>query len=123
MREQLARLARRSDRLRAAVHSTRRARQRVQSAWAPIAYLRGSRTFSDLPDPVAIRLAYNVLLDREPDALGQDTFIRWLGGSMTKQDMVAAIRSSDEFAQYTAFRELGPSIHFGRGVFVRSLPP
>ena len=123
MRDQLKAVAKRSDRLRAAVHTARLARQRVESAWAPLAYLRGSRSFADLPDPVAIRLAYNVLLDREPDPLGQETFTRWLGGSMSKQDMVAAIRSSDEFAQYTAFRELGPSIHFGRGVFVRSLPP
>ena len=123
MRDQLKAVAKRSDRLRGAVQTTRRARQRLESAWAPLAYLRGSRSFEDLPDPVAIRLAYNVLLDREPDTLGQETFIRWLGGTMSKQDMVAAIRSSDEFAQYTAFRELGPSIHFGRGVFVRSLPP
>jgi SAM-dependent methyltransferase len=123
MREQLMAVARRSDQLRAAVRSTRQVRERLRSAAAPMEYLRGRRTFSELPDLVAIRLAYNVLLDREPDQVGLDTYARWLAGSMTKQDMVSAIRASDEFAQYTAFRELGPSIHFGRGVFVRSLPP
>ncbi len=123
MREQLMAAARRSDRLRAAVRSSRRARDRLRSAAATVDYLRGRRSFSELSDPIAIRLAYNVLLDREPDPLGRETFSRWLADSMTKQDMVAAIRSSDEFAQYTAFRDLGPSIHFGRGVFVRSLPP
>ena len=122
MQDQLKALARRSDRLRAAVQSSRRARQRLQSAWAPISFVRGSRSFDDLPDPIAIRLAYNVLLDREPDDLGRETFQEWLSGSMTKQDMVASIRASDEFSRFTAFRELGPSIHYGRGVFVRSLP-
>jgi SAM-dependent methyltransferase len=123
MREHLMAAARRSARLRAAVHSSRATRRRLRAAGASIDYLRGRRSFSELPDPVAIRLAYNVLLDREPDDLGVETFSGWLEGSMTKQDMVAAIRGSDEFAQYTAYRELGPSIHFGRGVFIRSLPP
>ncbi len=123
MRDQLMAAARRSNRLRAAVHASRRIRGRVRSAGASLDYLRGRQSFSGLPDAVAIRLAYNLLLDREPDELGRDTFVRELGGSMTKQDMVSAIRSSDEFALHHAFRELGPSIHFGRGIFIRSLPP
>ena len=54
------------------------------------------------------RLAYNLLLDREPDEVGRETFLRELGVSMTKQDMISLIRSSDEFAQHHAFRQLGP---------------
>ncbi|MGH9042434.1 MAG: class I SAM-dependent methyltransferase [Acidimicrobiia bacterium] len=123
MRDQLVALARRSEKLKTAVRSARQAKQRLGTAAAPLEYLWGRRAFADLPDPIAIRLAYNVLLDRDPDDLGLKTYSEWLGGSMTKQGMVAAIRSSDEFAQYTAFQELGPSIHFGRGTFVRSLPP
>jgi SAM-dependent methyltransferase len=42
---------------------------------------------------------------------------------MSRGEMVTAIRTSDEFANYTAYTEMGPSVHYGRGVFVRSLPP
>jgi SAM-dependent methyltransferase len=115
--------ARRSQRLRTTVRAVRQVRGQLRSGGASLNYLRGRQSFSDLPDRVAIRLAYNLLLNREPDELGRETFVRELGVSMTKQDMVAAIRGSDEFAQFQAFRQLGPSIHFGRGVFVRSLPP
>jgi SAM-dependent methyltransferase len=121
MREQLMAAARRSDRLRAAVRSSRQARERLRAVAAPVEYLGGRRTFSELPDLVAIRLAYNVLLDRDPDQVGLDNYARWLAGSMTKQDMVYSIRASAEF-EYRAFRDLGPSIHYGRGAFVRSLP-
>ncbi len=122
MREELKAVARRSDRLRAAVDASRRTRDRLQATQAMIGYLRGQRSFADLPDPTAIRLAYNVLLDRDPDPVGLETFLQDLAGEKTKQDMVATIRSSDEFALSGAYRELGPSIHYGRGIFVRSLP-
>ena len=123
MRDQLKAAARRSDQLRGAVYAARRARQRLESAWRPLRYLAGKASFDYLPDPVAIRLAYNVLLEREPDALGLETFTKWMAeSSMTKQEMVASIRASEEFLEFKAFKELGPSIHFSRGVFVRSLP-
>jgi SAM-dependent methyltransferase len=122
MREQLKAVARRSDRLRATVDSARRARQQLRHTASTLNFLRGRSSFLDLPDGTAIRLAYNVLLDREPDTHGLETYEEWLRSRMTRQDMVASIRGSDEFSQFTAFRELGPSIHYGRGVFVRSLP-
>lgn len=89
-------------------------------------YLRGRCSFDSLPHDVAIRLAYNTLLDRDPDEQGGVSFREWLqSGRMTNQEMLAAIRSSEEFANCAAYRyrELGPSIHLGRGIFVRSLPP
>jgi SAM-dependent methyltransferase len=97
-------------------------RRRASEPSDTLAFLVGRKTFTDLPDDVAIRTAYNVLLDRDPDPLGVETFRGWLAGGMTKREMAAAIRASDEFANYTAYQEMGPSIHYGRGVFVRSLP-
>jgi SAM-dependent methyltransferase len=114
--------ARRSDRLRAMVHSARRLRVQVGDARGRVNLLRGRPLFENAPAPTAIRLAYEILLDRRPDQLGQETFSRRLAASMTRRQMVDSIIGSDEFALHM-FRELGPSLHFSRGVFVRSLPP
>jgi SAM-dependent methyltransferase len=122
MLDELRNLARRSDRLRAAAGSARQARRRITDAAALTDYVRGKAAFSALPEPVAIRIAYDVLLDREADQHGVDTFVRWLEGPMTTREMVATILGSDEFA-LSAFRALGPSLHFSRGAFVRTLPP
>lgn len=79
--------------------------------------------FFTAPDHVAIRLAYNILLGREPDEGGARDFARVLDGDPTKRGaMLDWIRGSEEFAN-RQFSTLGPSIHFGRGCFVRSLPP
>jgi len=80
-------------------------------------------SFFTAPDDVAIRLAYNVLLSREPDEGGARDFARVLGGDPSKRGaMLDWIRGSEEFAG-RQFSTLGPSIHYGRGCFVRSLPP
>jgi SAM-dependent methyltransferase len=100
----------------------RTARQTISEASDALAFFQGKKAFADLPDDLAIRTAYNVLLDRDPDPLGVETFRGWLADGMTKVEMAAAIRASDEFTNYTAYREMGPSVHYGRGVFVRSLP-
>lgn len=79
--------------------------------------------FLTVPDHVAIRLAYNILLGREPDEGGARDFARTLAGDPAKRGaMLDWIRGSEEFAQ-NQFSTLGPSIHYGRGCFVRSLPP
>lgn len=86
------------------------------------AYRRGG-AYRDLPPEMAVRLAFNVLLEREPDAGGRRTFVDGLrSGKLTGHDVIAGIRGSDEFFRYQFFADLGPSIHYGRGVFVRSLP-
>ena len=118
--------ARRSERLRAIVSSARRLRLQVGLQVADtrgrINLLRGRATFEDIPRQHAIRLAYEILLKREPDQMGFETLSRRLGVSMTRREMVDSIIGSDEFA-LGLFRELFPSLHFSRGVFVRSLPP
>jgi SAM-dependent methyltransferase len=124
MRAEVAAFLKRSPALRSAVHKGRLARRRAQVSKQVLQYVADRRSLAGLPNEVVVRLAYNVMLDREPDELGMETFLRWLGsGEMTRLGMVAAICHSDEFARYTADRELGPSIHYGRALFVRSLPP
>jgi SAM-dependent methyltransferase len=101
----------------------RSSRRRVKAAVGALAERPGGRGFEDLPDDEAIRVAYNVLLDREPDELGIETFRGWLAGGKPKADVARFIRASDEFSSYNAFQEMGTSVHHGRGIFVRSLPP
>ena len=123
MIERLKTTAKRSARLRSVVRSSRLARRKLRATGGMVGYLGGRRSFDDLPDAVAVRLAYNVLLDREPDPHGVETFSRWMeGGGLSKRGMVSNILGGDEFA-LSAFRALGPSLHFSRGAFVRSLPP
>lgn len=79
-------------------------------------------SFFTAPDDVAIRLAYNILLSREPDEGGARDFADILTGDPSKRGaMLDWIRGSEEFAN-RQFSTLGPSIHYGRGCFVRSLP-
>ena len=83
--------------------------------------LRGRPRFENVPTRTAIHLAYEILLDRRPDQMGLETFTDHLAASMTRRGMVESLIGSDEFALHS-FRELSPSLHFSRGVFVRSLP-
>lgn len=120
--ERLVSLAKRSDRLRAAVRRGRRVRSTLQDAQGFGRYLRGG-PISALSDRFAIRLAYNLLLDREPDEAGLAEFEgRIRDGHMSRAEMVAFIHDSKEFAESKAYRHLGSSVHRGRSVFVRSLP-
>jgi SAM-dependent methyltransferase len=123
MKQQLENLARRSPRVRSLARSARDVEERLKATRAAVAFLRGKASYSVFPPRLAIRLAYNVLLNRDPDPHGSDTFVGWINHSvMSTRGMVATILGSDEFA-LTAFEELGPSLHFARGAFVRSLPP
>ncbi|MEO7836395.1 MAG: methyltransferase domain-containing protein [Acidimicrobiales bacterium] len=80
-----------------------------------------SQSFWDLPVEVAVRMAYNVALLREPDEGGERDFVRRLeSGEITRNDMVQWLRESTEFSQRIS--ALGVSIHLGRCDFVRSLP-
>lgn len=81
-------------------------------------------TFDQLPDSAAVRVLYEVLLDREPDAGGYGVFMdRLASGQCDRTQAIDLIRGSEEFQQ----RPFGPlslssSIHSGRGQFIRSLP-
>jgi predicted SAM-dependent methyltransferase len=103
----------------AAVPGARRAHHWIQAQ-------RGRRlNFERLPPESAVRLAYQILLDRDPDPTGRATWLSALrAGEMTRREVVQMLRCSAEFESDQDFsgRALGPSIHVGRCRFIRSLP-
>jgi predicted SAM-dependent methyltransferase len=83
-------------------------------------------TFDSVPSEVALRLAYEVMLNREPDDEGRRFFLSsFESGTMSRHDLPLAIRGSEEFQNFARFpgRLLGFSIHAGRSQFVKTLPP
>jgi hypothetical protein len=108
-------------------HTLRAARDRLVQARTQVeSRLSSWIDFRRLPPPGAVRVAYQVMLRREPDPVG---FADFTGGiasfRLTRDEMVQAIRGSDEFQCEVRFtgRMLGHSIHSGRCQFIRSLPP
>lgn len=82
-------------------------------------------SFEHLPGTIAVRLAYQVLLGRDPDREGLQAYgVRVAAKSMTRRDVVEALRGSEEFQVDVRFgpSSLRASIHAGRSQFIRSLP-
>jgi SAM-dependent methyltransferase len=104
----------------------RSAREQVLRLRRRLRYIFGPLDFDRLPASDAVRLAYQVMLRRNPDPTGFTDFAGGLqSGRLTPADVVDAIRGSEEFQNHVRFRgrTLGPSIHAGRAQFIRSLPP
>jgi hypothetical protein len=81
-------------------------------------------SYERLPAPAAVRIAYQVMLRREPDPEGfSDNLAQLASGALTRSELAQAVRGSEEF-QNIGFtdRLLGPSIHAGRCEFIRALP-
>jgi SAM-dependent methyltransferase len=80
---------------------------------------------SRLSPPRAVRIIYQVMLHRDPDAVGLQTYVGEIyNGHMTRYDVAQAVRGSEEFQCDVRFtgRTFGHSIHAGRCQFIRSLP-
>jgi predicted SAM-dependent methyltransferase len=89
---------------------------------AVVAGARG-QGFTHLPVDASVRLAYNVMLRREPDPHGRADFEnRLANGVITHSRMVEELRGSEEFLYEVRFTSLGHSIHTGRCMFIQSLP-
>jgi len=85
----------------------------------------GSLPFDQLSPEQAVRVAYQVLLDREPDPTGWATYVPAVReGALSRREMAQTLRCSPEFESPRTFtvHTLGPSIHMGRCRFIRSLP-
>ena len=83
----------------------------------------GFPSFLDLPPDIALRTAYEVVLQRGPDPTGVETMLAALeSGDLDYRDMVASLFGSDEFNAVPRFSKLGPSLHASRCLFIRSLP-
>ena len=87
-------------------------------------WARKRGTFAELPPETAVRMAYNVMLRRDPDPGGLQHFVHRLDtGAVTPDGMIEEIRGSEEYIYDATFRtSLGHSIHTGRCEFIRSLP-
>ncbi len=83
----------------------------------------GGMVFADLTDEDAFRMAYEVVLRREPDAVGTaDLLPRLKAGQLTRDQIVEFLISSEEFRGLRRASLLGPSLHMSRCDFIRSLP-
>jgi predicted SAM-dependent methyltransferase len=83
-------------------------------------------TDGDLTGVDVVRLAYNMILDREPDETGLATYTAAIAeGRLSPRGIAEELLASAEFeaaARYPA-RLLNFSLHWSRRDFVRSLPP
>lgn len=82
------------------------------------------RGLAGLSAPQALAAVYELLLHREPDEAGRASYLPGLeAGTMAPAQLAEWILASGEWWTSVPFTELGPSLHFSRSVFVRSLPP
>lgn len=83
-------------------------------------------SFAELSPAQAVRMAYNVLLRREPDPTGIRSLTGALAaGDLTVDDMVDRIRCSNEFRVAVPVGPAGlhSSLHASRIEFILGLPP
>jgi SAM-dependent methyltransferase len=84
-----------------------------------------TRSFDQLRPRQALRVAYNVLLQREPEPQGWDSHLaELLAGVRTYTDLINDMRGSDEFQSHVRMtgRSIGASLHASRCHFVRTFP-
>ncbi|HET9689988.1 MAG TPA: methyltransferase domain-containing protein [Acidimicrobiales bacterium] len=81
-------------------------------------------SFRRAPAKTALRLAYQVMLGRDPDPVGLATHLPPLRtGASTIDELVALLRCSEEFnARALPPQALVSNLHLGRQQFIRSLP-
>ena len=71
----------------------------------------------------ALDVVYELVLGREPDPTGTQSYLAGLeNGSITPQQVAQWAVASGEWWSVTPFSGLGQSLHFSRMMFVRSLP-
>ncbi|MGH9016726.1 MAG: methyltransferase domain-containing protein [Acidimicrobiales bacterium] len=85
---------------------------------------RGSGALGRLSARQALAVVYELLLHREPDGHGLETYLPALeAGTLSPVLLAERILASAEWWTVVGFTELSSSLHFSRSVFVRSLPP
>lgn len=99
------------------------AKARAKRAVFEMARRRHTVPFEKLPAREAVRVAFNVLLLREPDAEGERHFLeRLIVEGLSRQAFVETLLGSEEFRFKVHFTDLLNSLHLSRCDFVRSLP-
>jgi SAM-dependent methyltransferase len=80
--------------------------------------------FRFLPPKQSVRIAYNVVLDREPDPTGGDEYARRLAsGELSRHGVAQALAHSEEFRRQVPIDDVLLSMHVSRSEFVTGLPP
>jgi SAM-dependent methyltransferase len=79
--------------------------------------------FRYLPPKQSVRMAYNVVLDREPESGGGDEYARRLAeGEMSRHGVAQALAYSEEFRRQVPIEDVLLSMHVSRSEFVAGLP-
>jgi SAM-dependent methyltransferase len=77
-----------------------------------------------LPPKQSVRLAYNVVLDREPDQTGGEGYTARLAeGELSRHGVAEALIHSEESRRRVPIRDVLLSMHVSRSEFVAGLPP
>jgi ubiquinone/menaquinone biosynthesis C-methylase UbiE len=98
--------------------------RRVRGAPLPVPGAQKWRGLARLSAQQILDVAYELILGREPDPTGTQSYLGGLqDGSITPQEVASWAVASGEWWSYTPFPGLGQSLHFSRMLFVRSLPP
>jgi SAM-dependent methyltransferase len=79
--------------------------------------------FRYLPPRQSVRMAFNVILDREPDPVGGPDYTQRLAaGQLTRRGLAEALAHSEEFRRRIPIRDALLSMHVSRSDFVAGLP-
>ena len=79
--------------------------------------------FRYLPPKQSVRMAFNVVLDREPDPEGGPDYTAQAGhGALTRHGVAEALAHSEEFRRRVPIRDVLLSMHVSRSEFVAGLP-
>ena len=82
-----------------------------------------SGLIEDLPSRQFLRGIFHLLFGREPVVDDDDWYVQQLeSGALSPRQLVEWLTNSPEWTHGTPMTEFGPSLHYGRGVFIRSLP-
>ena len=82
-----------------------------------------SGLIEDLPSRQLLRGLFHLLFGREPVLTDDGAYVTELeSGALTPRQLVEWLVDSAEWSHAAPMSEFGPSLHYGRGVFIRSLP-
>jgi SAM-dependent methyltransferase len=77
----------------------------------------------ELPSREFLRGIFHLLFGREPDLSDDGAYVAELeSGEVSPRQLVEWLVHSAEWSHAAPMTEFGPSLHYGRGVFIRSLP-
>ncbi len=79
--------------------------------------------FRYLPPKQSVRMAFNVILDREPDESGASEYtVKLANGELSRHGVAEALAHSEEFRRRIPIGNVLLSMHVSRSLFVAGLP-